>query len=249
MARNEEKAMSMLNRWLRVQSGEDNKKKERRPYSATMVESLPEAEKWRRQIVGVITKKVAEIQNPGLGEFKIRDLNDQINRLCREKTNWERRIIELGGPNYLKSSSVLDADGKEVPGTKGYKYFGAAKDLPGVRELFKSDHETPAAKRSRTDMYKCADASYFGYRDEDDTILLPLENAAEQEAVAQAVLEWTERQEKGGVQKDDDDEDEPQDKSDSFVAHVAVPSREELERAALAAKKRQMLAQYVSQDE
>jgi hypothetical protein len=25
----------------------------------------------------------------------------------------------------------LDHEGKEVPGNRGYKYFGAAKDLPG----------------------------------------------------------------------------------------------------------------------
>ncbi len=45
--------------------------------------------------------QVGEIQNPGLGEFKIRDLNDEINKLLREKGHWERRIKELGGPNYL----------------------------------------------------------------------------------------------------------------------------------------------------
>jgi hypothetical protein len=47
--------------------------------------------------------QVGEIQNPGLGEFKIRDLNDEINKLLREKGHWERRIKDLGGPNYLVS--------------------------------------------------------------------------------------------------------------------------------------------------
>ena len=36
----------------------------------------------------------------GLGEFRIRDLNDEINKLLREKRHWEERIIELGGPDY-----------------------------------------------------------------------------------------------------------------------------------------------------
>lgn len=31
---------------------------------------------------------------------------------------------------------MLDHEGKEVPGNRGYKYFGAAKELPGVKELF-----------------------------------------------------------------------------------------------------------------
>jgi pre-mRNA-splicing factor ISY1 len=30
----------------------------------------------------------------------------------------------------------LDKEGREVAGNRGYKYFGAARDLPGVRELF-----------------------------------------------------------------------------------------------------------------
>lgn len=36
---------------------------------------------------------------------------------------------------------MLDHEGKEVPGNRGYKYFGAAKDLPGVRELFEKERE------------------------------------------------------------------------------------------------------------
>ena len=35
----------------------------------------------------------------GLGEFRIRDLNDEINKLLREKRRWEERIVELGGPD------------------------------------------------------------------------------------------------------------------------------------------------------
>ena len=36
----------------------------------------------------------------GLGEFKLRDVNDEINKLLREKGHWEDRIKELGGPDY-----------------------------------------------------------------------------------------------------------------------------------------------------
>lgn len=28
----------------------------------------------------------------------IRDLNDEINKLLRERRHWEKRIVELGGP-------------------------------------------------------------------------------------------------------------------------------------------------------
>ncbi len=40
----------------------------------------------------------------GLGEFRIRDLNDEINKLLREKRHWEARIKELGGPDYNVST-------------------------------------------------------------------------------------------------------------------------------------------------
>jgi pre-mRNA-splicing factor ISY1 len=34
---------------------------------------------------------------------------------------------------------LLDKEGREAPGSRGYKYFGAAKDLPGVKELFEQE--------------------------------------------------------------------------------------------------------------
>lgn len=46
---------------------------------------------------------------------RIRDLNDEINKLIREKGHWERRIVELGGPDYSKSApKVTDSQGREV---------------------------------------------------------------------------------------------------------------------------------------
>lgn len=66
--------------------------KERRPYLATECDDVRKAERWRRQIIGEVSKKVAQIQNAGLGEFKLRDLNDEINKLLREKGHWEDRV-------------------------------------------------------------------------------------------------------------------------------------------------------------
>jgi pre-mRNA-splicing factor ISY1 len=68
----------------------------------------------------------------GLGEYRIRDLNDEINKLLREKYHWEVQIFNLGGPNYRRiGPRYLDREGREVPGNRGYRYFGAARDLPG----------------------------------------------------------------------------------------------------------------------
>ena len=67
---------------------------------AAEVSDVYEADKWRQQILREISRKVMEIQNAALGEHKLRDLNDEINKLLREKGHWERRIVELGGPDY-----------------------------------------------------------------------------------------------------------------------------------------------------
>ncbi len=85
---------------------------------------------FRGQVIKEISKRVQEIQNAGnsirlniilgslgLGEHKIRDLNDEINKLIREKGHWEDRIKELGGADYKTfGPKVLDAQGKELPG-------------------------------------------------------------------------------------------------------------------------------------
>uniref|UniRef100_A0A8C3XB36 Pre-mRNA-splicing factor ISY1 homolog n=1 Tax=Catagonus wagneri TaxID=51154 RepID=A0A8C3XB36_9CETA len=178
MARNAEKAMTALARFRQAQL-EEGKVKERRPFLASECTELPKAEKWRRQIIGEISKKVAQIQNAGLGEFRIRDLNDEINKLLREKGHWEVRIKELGGPDYGKvGPKMLDHEGKEVPGNRGYKYFGAAKDLPGVRELFEKE-PLPPPRKTRAELMKAIDFEYYGYLDEDDGVIVPLEQEYE----------------------------------------------------------------------
>ena len=58
----------------------------------------------------------------GLTDYEVRDLNDEINKLLREKRAWENQIVALGGANYRRNVAMIDDDGKEVPGTKGYKY-------------------------------------------------------------------------------------------------------------------------------
>lgn len=181
MARNSEKAMSTLSRWRKLQ--EDRHENKKRPYLASLCSDLKEAEKWRKEILQEINNLVLLIQNSELGECKIRDMNDQINKLIREKRHWEKRILELGGHNYLKTT-----DNHSEFGSRSYKYFGAAKDLPGVRELF-AQPEKNATKRTKAEIMKCIDCDYFGFRDEDDGIIVPLEEKAERIAREIAIKE------------------------------------------------------------
>jgi len=271
MARSAEKAMAILSRWTTMMANEGKEEKPtKRPFLATECDDLQEAEKWRRQVIRDVSKRVAQIQNAGLGEFRIRDLNDEINKLLREKRHWEDRIVELGGPDYAKvGPKMLDSEGKELPGNRGYKYFGAAKELPGVRELFEQEPPKPVRK-TRAELYKDIDADYYGYRDEDDGVLIPLEMEVEERVIAETVAEWRRKKELGEVDAneyeeddiygvkttgeavDDDGDDDavhsrnPASSSDSFVAHVPVPSQQDVEDLLVRRKKRELLERYAS---
>lgn len=154
----------MMNKWTTMKEQMAKPERGRRPFLSSECDNLQDAELWRRDIIRETSKSVHLIQNAGAGEHKIRDLNDQINKLLRERTHWDKRILELGGPDYAANApKSYDADGRELPGGGGYMYFGAAKELPGVRELFhKSDVENP--RRTRKDMYQFITPDYYGYR-------------------------------------------------------------------------------------
>eukprot|EP00262_Sarcandra_glabra_P014588 TRINITY_DN4292_c0_g1_i4.p1 TRINITY_DN4292_c0_g1~~TRINITY_DN4292_c0_g1_i4.p1 ORF type:complete len:296 (+),score=55.02 TRINITY_DN4292_c0_g1_i4:120-1007(+) len=278
MARNEEKAQSMLNRFITLKNEEKKKPKERRPFLASECRDLAEADKWRQQIMREIGRKVADIQNEGLGEHRLRDLNDEINKLLREKVHWERRIVELGGPNYTKhGAKITDLDGNivDVPNPSGrgpgYRYFGAAKKLPGVRELFEKPPEL-RKRRSRYDIFKRIDASYYGYRDDEDGILEKVEGPAEVEMRSRALADWKKMEEikreakrsvKSGevasavpilfegeedvVEEERIEKEKEMGKDEEFVVHVPLPDVKEIERMVVEKKKMELLSKYTSE--
>lgn len=68
------------------------------------------------------------------------------------------------------------------------RYFGRAKELPGVKELFEAKPADDKPLEGRADLRKQVDASYYGYNlDEEDGTLLAYE--AEQEKRAYEALE------------------------------------------------------------
>ncbi|XP_059562794.1 pre-mRNA-splicing factor ISY1 homolog isoform X2 [Myotis daubentonii] len=231
MARNAEKAMTALARFRQAQL-EEGKVKERRPFLASECTELPKAEKWRRQIIGEISKKVAQIQNVG--------------------------------------PKMLDHEGKEVPGNRGYKYFGAAKDLPGVRELFEKE-PLPPPRKTRAELMKAIDFEYYGYLDEDDGVIVPLEQEYEKKFRAQLVEKWKAEREarlaRGEKEEEEEEEEEiniyavteeesdeegsqekgGEDEQQKFIAHVPVPSQQEIEEALVRRKKMELLQKYASE--
>ncbi|KAL3763563.1 hypothetical protein ACHAW5_008106 [Stephanodiscus triporus] len=299
MARPEEKAQAMLNKWVRMREesdpnskiSRDSSRRQKRPFLASHCEHLADAEHFRRQIMREIDEGVRKIQNAGLGEHAIRDLNDGINRLIREKYHWNRRIRELGGKDYNKEErramalaereggggdgggagggagdpGAVAAMGVGLKGSGGYRYFGAARDLPGVKELF-ARHAAKTTKRKRGDIYKYITPDYYGLRDEEDGVLLELEGemaAEKREELASRREEYREMKQRRKNQKDindhddDDDDDEvggseESSDDDSFFDGVmkgispqaAVPSREVVAQALLEEKKQALLNRF-----
>ncbi|KAH9388667.1 NineTeen Complex (NTC) component [Tyrophagus putrescentiae] len=246
MARNAEKAMTTLARWRASQIEEPIRKK-RRPFFANDCNDLRDAQRWRLDIIREISRKVTQIQNAGLGEHRIRDLNDQINKLLREKKHWEIRIKELGGTDInFKAGPKFDASAKEAPGNRGYKYFGAAKDLPGVRNLF-TQEPAPVAKKTRAELMKHVDADYYGYRDEDDGVILKEEEKVQREQLLklanadgesniQTIQERINAICKDDTKKNDDGVDFAGPKN--FISHVpSIPTQQEIHDELIRRKK------------
>ncbi|CAF2154108.1 hypothetical protein HID58_003049 [Brassica napus] len=68
MARNEEKAQSMLNRFVTMKESENKKPVQRRPYLASECRDLADADKWRHQIMREISRKVRREARRGAAE-------------------------------------------------------------------------------------------------------------------------------------------------------------------------------------
>lgn len=249
MARNEEKAQSMLNRWLAYKRQLAAGGPRPKPNSPAECETVEECERWRMNLIKDIGKKVMIIQNESLGEQRIRDLNDEINKLLREKEQWEKRILELGGPDYRKYERIADEQQlREQQPTmavtedqKGhaYKYFGAARNLPGVRELFMKKEQEAEQKKQKKELTGL-DAEYFGYQDDQDALLEQAEAKAEQEALAEAQNEWNKHQHNGpsssaqGLDKD--------------ISHLVVPTKEQMTERVVAKRRDVLLKKYLSEE-
>lgn len=247
MARPAEKARAMLNKWvkMREEGNAGPPRRGKRPFLASECQHLADAEYYRNQIVREITDGIAKIQNPGLGEHAIRDLNDEINKRFREKHHWNKRILALGGLDYnaMERQRQIEEGGDQVSlsGPGGYRYFGAAKDLPGVKELFEKEAQK-LQSRKRGDIFKHITPDYYGWRDEEDGVLLELEQVAFKKW--RQSLEGQERNnlDEGGDTHavDDDDDDDGLGDND----YLDGPSQDQVAQIMLEHKKQALLAKF-----
>lgn len=229
MARPAEKARSMLNKWVAMREQQDKAPgnrptSRRRPHLASECEHLADAERFRAQIVREIADAMAKIQNQGLGEHAIRELNDEINARMREKYHWNKRIYELGGMDYNQIEKQRQLEQGETP-SAGYKYYGAAKDLPGVKELLAQQEAAQRKQQSQKDMYKNITPDYYGWRDEEDGVLVEVEALA------------TKKNDQVFKRRCDID-------PDIVADYLVVPSQEEINKALLEYKKKAMIERF-----
>jgi len=127
-------------------------------------------------------------------------------------------------------------------------------------------------RRTRVELMKDIDAEYYGYMDDDDGLILPLEQAEEKIAISRTVADWKSSKESGGVTEaevedidiyhiehvESDDEDTSQSSSkrqlleadipnlSQYISHVPVPSQREVEDVLVRRKKQELLDKYVS---
>lgn len=168
MSRNVEKAQSGLNRYhqdkLR-ESGVLETNPSLRPKVVQKVTSLPQAEKWRSIVLSEISVRLTRVQDLSKTESDIRQINDELNKLFKEKRAWEHHIKALGGPDYLKYGANMENTGENDPFNNGYRYYGRAKELSDVKQLLSAKRrklETkPLETKQDKGVEKTLDPNYY----------------------------------------------------------------------------------------
>jgi pre-mRNA-splicing factor ISY1 len=235
MARPAEKARAMLNKWVKMREQGNAPaiapRQQKRPHLASECEHLADAEYYRNQILREITASISKIQDASLGDHVIRELNDEINKRMREKYHWNKRILQLGGLDYNaleRKRQVEEGDPYAAMGAAGtatYRYFGAARELPGVKEILAKQAQKAVKKRN---VWKFVTPDYFGWRDEEDGVLVELEQ--------QAIHQYTKEQPPSKTRKTTDQE--------TLGNYLDVPSAAQVEQVLLEQKKKAMLAKF-----
>ncbi|CCD23156.1 Isy1p NDAI_0B01220 [Naumovozyma dairenensis CBS 421] len=157
MSRNVDKANSVLVRFQEQKAYEETNYKDysryKRPTRVTKVKSLEEALEWKRQVQLEINNKTSRIFDITSSDRQIRDLNDELNDLIKERNRWNWHISN----NLNGGTIVKNAQNKEkILGGKlihGVRYFGRALELPEVQELIKNEKKERESRHSKIAKY------------------------------------------------------------------------------------------------
>lgn len=155
-----------------------------RPRIVQKVTSVPQAEKWRDIVLREISVRLTKIQDISKSDGEIRNINDELNKLFKEKRAWEHHIKYLGGPDYLNLPSMERSGELDIfSNIKGYRYYGRAKELLDVKQLLQAKRKNQGTLKPNDVMANLSD-DYFtdlDYRpfrsgDKDE----PLDNLSQQ---------------------------------------------------------------------
>jgi len=156
--------------------------------------------------------------------------------------------MELGGPDLRGGPPIAEDENDDLGAIKapgGYYYFGAAKNLPGVRELLKPKKQE-VNKRTRYDMYQRIDADYYGYRDDDDGLLEKLEREAENKGRTKIIEEWNNAQiaKYGSLENCPYLPQEEDDDAVQYKSHVHLPTQEEIDKEILNRMRNELMKKF-----
>lgn len=107
-----------------------SRKQQKQSKSIQTCQTVSEALQNRARVVREISTGLSRINDILLTEYQIRDLNDDINKLLYRRRAWEKKIKELGGPDF--TAPIANDSSFSI---KGYRYFGRARELPDVVKL------------------------------------------------------------------------------------------------------------------
>lgn len=224
----------MLYKWRSQQAAQQGviDSSGRRPRNIMDCTSVAACEKWRNQVLKDVTRKIDKINDASLTDFQVRDLNDEINKLQKEKHMWELQLKNIGGTNYIRfQGNVTDSEGRVIGSHKGYKYYGRAKELPGIKELFSELAAPKKQKRTKQDLSQLSlGDEYYGAHDEDDPKLLEYEEAREAEAYTNLMEQEAENRSRWDVVDLPDFKD--------------IPSKEAVENILLEKRKAMLMSKY-----
>lgn len=177
---------------------------------------------------------------------RIRELNDEINKLLREKGHWERRIVQLGGKDHSKTKlEVTDDDSGDVVQSRGYYYFGAARNLPGVKDIVdmqqkrKQEREREKNQVPSSVLYRRLNAFYYGDEEGADDEFKDVVKKEEERIMTERIAEWERQHGKREGDWDWDDSFEQVTEGDN----ISVEKR--LEDIFLELKKKETLDQLI----
>lgn len=141
-----------------------------------------------------------------------------------------------------------------MPGNRGYKYFGAAKDLPGVREVLERE-PVKLSRKTRSELIQNVDYDYYGFRDEDDGVILKEEARVQREELIKQLQNSKQHNldEQSLMARIDEicqasasQGNTIDNIGDNFISHIpSLPTQEEIQQELLRRKKEELLKKYV----